>query len=96
MKKLNAITNKAKMLTSVLDLFRGGYLSEDVYVISKELTADRPCITLWMSDYDYRHLIILTNGSGISVLEVENNTVSFRSEGEIPEGTEKFKYIAIS
>ena len=94
MRQLRPIDNKAKNVQALFDLFRGGHLSDAVYVIDKKLEGETPGITLWISSFDYRHLVILANGSRVSVLDVEANTLRYRRDG-VPEGTEKFKYVAI-
>ena len=88
MRKLKKIDNKAKNIDALTKLFLGGHLSDEVYLIRKNLEGETPDVTLWMSSFDYRALLILANGSRVSVLEVEANTVRTRRGGKAPEGTE--------
>ena len=94
MRKLNKTDSKVKNIKALIDLFRGGHLSDDVYIIKTNLEGETPDVTLWISSFDYRHLVILANGSRVSVLDVEANTLRYRRDG-VPEGTEKFNYVAI-
>lgn len=99
MKKVIANNDKAKAVKALFDLFRTGHMSSEVYIIRNELKSDRPSIALWMSDYDYRTLHILSNGSRVSAFEVESNTERYRfsvgADG-VPTDTEGYKYVVIS
>jgi hypothetical protein len=98
MRKLQKFDDKFKRVNALLDLFRSGHLSDDVYVISKERPSAETTggVILWISSFDFYNLLRLAHGSRVSVLEVESNTLSVRKSGEAPEGTERFKYVSVS
>lgn len=95
MKKLARKDSKAAAVKALISLYQTVYQSADIYVIKRELGGDTPDITLWMSGWDYQRLIIVANGSGVSVLEVEANTRRYRNNSDLPKGTEDYKYIVV-
>lgn len=98
MRKIKKTDSKVQNIDSLVKLFIGGHLSDDVYLIRKNLKGSHqttPDVILWMSAFDYKTLIILANGSRVSILEIEENTMRIRRGGEAPEGTGKFKYVVV-
>ena len=95
MTELKKRSSKVEKINTLIHLFSTTFLSEKVYIIKKDLKGDTPDVSLWMSSYDYRSLVILANGSSVSVFDVEVNTLRWREDEELPEGTEKFKYVVV-
>lgn len=96
MRKLAKSESKVRRIDALLALYKTCYMADDVYLIDRDVESNTPGVTLWMSGFDYLRLVIIANGSKVSVHEVEGNTKSYRDRGDYPKGTKEFKYVSIS